>query len=297
MPFDVSVIRDGATYSLTAGTPYKLLSAEGLAGPAVTRATLRAPAQDGDVDYGYHLEPRLITLAVGFAATSGSALDGYRDTFMEVFRPERSVSFSNPTGDPRFQAHTPLTLQVTRDDGEVRRIDCYATGPADMPLVREHRPGHLQRAVVQLVAPNPTWYGTAIISVTVQKVTAREVVYQGTYPTNPVFYFTGDVSGSDLFNTSTGVSLYFDPMPSTDADSVFTVDTLSNRAEVNGTAVFTRAWTGGKEDETIGIRDFSLEPHPVVSGGTNYIVWTDVGPPPVGTPTLIMSYRNRYLSY
>lgn len=294
MPFDLSVIRDGATYSLTAGTPYKLASAEGLAGPAVTRATMRAPGQDGDTDYGYHLEPRLITLAVQFTATSGSVLDGYRDTFMNVFRPERSASFANPTGDPRFQAHTPLTLQVTRDDGEVRRIDCYATGPADVPLVTEHRPGHLHRAVVTLVAPNPTWYGTALTTVAIGPWLNSgtpflgTITYAGSYYALPtIAAWPEGTAPVSVENVTTGGSLTYNFDLSDYPD--FSIDVEGSTTSL-GTAV-------ASPTNTLDYRVLRIAPHPVASGGSNVYRITAVSSTGGGGTAMYVTYRDRYLSY
>jgi hypothetical protein len=128
MAFDLTAVRDGVSYSLTAGTPFKLAHAAGLFWPEVNRVTLRAPTQDGDVDYGAYLSPRLITLSVHFYATSGSALDGYRDTFYRIFRPSRSTGSFDNLGDSRFAAQSPITLQVTRDDAVVRRSACMRRG-------------------------------------------------------------------------------------------------------------------------------------------------------------------------
>lgn len=154
MPFSLQVISaTGGTYSLSAGTPYSLEQATGLWMAPVRRLTEQGPYQDGDTDRGYRLDPRTATIALNFAATSGSALDTYRDTLLSIFRPSTS---------------TPLKLRVTRDDGAVRQLDCYTVGPVDLPLVKEYKPGNLHRAVVQLRAADPGWYdatpGTATVT-------------------------------------------------------------------------------------------------------------------------------------
>ena len=153
MPFSLQVISTtGGTYSLSAGTPYSLEQASGLWMAPVRRLTEQGPYQDGDTDRGYRLDPRTATLALNFTATSGSALDTYRDTLLSIFRPSTS---------------TPLKLRLTRDDGAVRQLDCYTVGPVDLPLTKEHKPGNLHRAVVQLRAADPGWYDPTPGTVTV----------------------------------------------------------------------------------------------------------------------------------
>lgn len=153
MPFSLQVISaTGGTYSLSAGTPYSLEQASGLWMAPVRRLTEQGPYQDGDTDRGYRLDPRTATLALNFTATSGSALDTHRDTLLSIFRPSTS---------------TPLKLRLTRDDGAVRQLDCYTVGPVDLPLTKEHKPGNLHRAVVQLRAADPGWYDPTPGTVTV----------------------------------------------------------------------------------------------------------------------------------
>lgn len=143
MAFGVQAIYSGGTVSLTDSTPYSLLSARGMAGAAVRRVTTAGPAQDGDSDFGYRLQPREIELEIGFRATTDAVLDGYRDTLVSVFKPLSS---------------TPVSLRLTRDDGGVRQLDCYTVTGPKISLVKEHRPGHYHRATVRLVGPDVAYY-------------------------------------------------------------------------------------------------------------------------------------------
>lgn len=141
---------------LSDGNPYALLSAKGMGGAPIERVTLRGPAQHGDTDYGYRLRPREIELEIGFKATTDALLDGYRDTLTHLFKPLTS---------------TVVTLRYTRDDGEVRQLDCYSVAAVQIDLVPEYRPGHYHRATVHLYAPDPAFYrqapGTATVTGTV----------------------------------------------------------------------------------------------------------------------------------
>jgi hypothetical protein len=294
MAFDLTAVRDGVSYSLTAGTPFKLAHAAGLFWPEVNRVTLRAPTQDGDVDYGAYLSPRLITLSVHFYATSGSALDGYRDTFYRIFRPSRSTGSFDNLGDSRFAAQSPITLQVTRDDAVVRKIGVYATGPIDIALEREHGPGNLHRAVVQLVAPNPTWFGTAAQAGSIgwfglTTIVQGNIVYDGQYYTHPLLTLKGSAISPVFNNVTTGESITFGTVSLTQFQTM-TVNTETLTATVGAVAVYPTAVTG----------PWRLAPAPEATGGTNSITVVSGYIDVIGTttpPHLLYSYTPRYVSY
>jgi hypothetical protein len=157
MAFGVQAIYSGGTVSLTDSSPYSLLSARGMAGAPVRRVTSRGPNQEGDTDLGYRLKPREVELQLGFVATTDAILDGYRDTLMTVFKPLSS---------------TPVYLRVTRDDGEVRQLDCYTVGGVDIQWIKEHRPSHYHVATVRLYAPDSAYYDTTPGTVTATGATS-----------------------------------------------------------------------------------------------------------------------------
>lgn len=148
MAFTLQVIRGATTYTIS--DPYFLEGAEGMGGASVRNIEESGPHQDGATHLDERLDPRTITLKLNVIGSSPSALDGYRNTLMTMFKPVRGV---------------PITLKITRDDGSVRQIDTRRTGPLDIPLVAIHRPGNLHRAVVQLRAADPVWYDPTGIDV------------------------------------------------------------------------------------------------------------------------------------
>lgn len=149
----LDLIVGSTTYSLTDGNPYSLESADGLAMPPVRRFARSYPGQDGYDDLGHVLEPRTITLSILFAADSHTQLDERRSTLARMFAPGTNL---------------PLVLEVTRDDGEKRRLDVTASGLSTIDLDLAHRPGRLHRAQVTLRAADPVWYsatpGTVIFN-------------------------------------------------------------------------------------------------------------------------------------
>lgn len=140
------------TLNLSNGAPYGFITLKGGGGADVRRVTARGPMQHGDTDKGYRLGVRGIELVIGFKATTDAILDGYRDTLTQFFKP---------------LPNTPVKLLYTRDDAELRQIDCYPIGDIKIDPENEYRPGHYHRATIRLRAPDPSWYEVAPGTVTV----------------------------------------------------------------------------------------------------------------------------------
>lgn len=149
MAFSLVASVSDVSVTLTDGNPFWLDNAEGLSSSAVVRHEQRGPTQQGATDLGYRLAPRLVVLDLHFYATTDAILDGYRDTLMSIFKPLENIS---------------IFLTLTRDDGAVRRLTCYAVDEIDIALVPEHRPGHLHRARVTLRAANPLWQENDVVA-------------------------------------------------------------------------------------------------------------------------------------
>ena len=146
MAYKVEVIRGATTYTLSdpgnAAVPFSIEEAD-LGGASIRNIEESGPYQDGATHLDERLEPDTITLRINVVGSSASALDGHRDTLNAMFKPVRGV---------------PITLKLTRDDGEIRHLDTRRTGKLAIPLIAQNRPGNLHRAVVQLRAADPTWY-------------------------------------------------------------------------------------------------------------------------------------------
>lgn len=142
----------GVTLNLTNKSPYRLVKLVGGAGAPLHRVTNQGPAQDGDTDEGYRLDPRNMELTVGYIGTTDAITDGYRDTLRSFFKPLTA---------------TPIQLKATRDDGGVRQLDCYRVGKLQIGLVKEHRAGHYQEMTISLRAAQPAYYDPTPGTVTV----------------------------------------------------------------------------------------------------------------------------------
>lgn len=138
----------GVSNVLTSGSPFRLEGADGVGGAEIVRLSQRSPQQSGVTDLGYRLQPRDLTLRVLFNATSGSALDLYR----------QSLQFY-------FTATDVVTLTAVRDDGSTRVLRCYAVEDVAIDLVPEDRAATLHRATIKLHAPNPLWQASSPTSV------------------------------------------------------------------------------------------------------------------------------------
>lgn len=172
----------------------------GWGGAVIRRVTVQGPTQHGDTDVGYRLNPRELELEIGFRASTDSALDAHRDTLMSIFKPLTS---------------TPVYLRATRDDGEIRQLDCYTVGDIKIGLLSEHRPGHYHRATVKLRAPDPAYYGITPGTVTASGAgtavaadwylaggligTAQVLMSGGTPTQGQAWSYTGTVPGTSSF--------------------------------------------------------------------------------------------------
>lgn len=143
MALTIQVIRGATTYNISAGQPISIESVDDLGGASVRNQEEQGPFQDGSTHLDFRLESRTFMLRLNVVGGTNTALDGYRDTLNAMFKPIRGV---------------PIILKVTRDDGEIRQLDCERTGPLTIPLKAMERAGHMHRAVVGLRAADPTFY-------------------------------------------------------------------------------------------------------------------------------------------
>lgn len=199
MAATLQAIVSGGTVTLTNGSPYSLLGATGMGAAGIHRVTAQGPSQDGDTDLGYRLASRDIELTVGFQATTDALLDGYRDTLTDTFKPLLA---------------TPINLRYTRDDGEVRQVDCFTMDKVKIDQIKEHRPAHYHKATIHLRAAEPSWYKVAPGTVTVTGTvgiggnwwlaggvigTAQVLMHGGTPTQGEVWSYAGSVPHSSTW--------------------------------------------------------------------------------------------------
>lgn len=159
------------------GAPIHFVSLDGVGMAPVRRITERLPLHHGRVDRGYRLGERRMTLTLYVEAEDEAHAARIIDRLTYGFSP----------------TYAPLRLRVTRDDGEVRQIDCFLDGELDFP--QSERTGTGFRVIVPLFAPDPSWY--AIEQDVIQQTltdganTITVDVSGTTWQSFPIFRFVG----------------------------------------------------------------------------------------------------------
>lgn len=156
MAFQLYIDVNGTITYLSDGNPFRVESIREASGADVRRLRQAGPLAQGEVDLGYRLHPRTLTLQLLFVATSDAALDGYRDTLVSAFKPVTGFE---------------IELHLERDDGTTRVLTCQTIEQIEIDPVTEHRPGHLHRATITLRAANPLWAASSTTSGTVSTAT------------------------------------------------------------------------------------------------------------------------------
>lgn len=206
------------TFNLSDRAPFDVVSATGVGLSPVRLITQRGPLQHGETALDFRLDARSVNLVMAFAASSLAAADEARDRLAYIFGPRR-IGY-------------PVRLQVTRDDGTVRRLDCRTSGIADFPITESDRFGRMQRCAIQLIAVEPNWYDPAPeqLALSLASISAGmqvpvvmpllfssgssggdtvQIPYSGTFDEYPVITVTGPVADLLIENVTSGDELSF----------------------------------------------------------------------------------------
>ncbi len=139
LKFAELLLEDGNALRLWGGG-LRFVGLDGSGIPPIRRLTERSALQHGVMDRGFRLDARRMTLQLATDLQNESQLDGIKDRVAAAFGPTDS----------------PLKLKITRDDGEIRQIDCFVDGEIDFAMSK--RIGTLQPIIIPLLAPDPIWY-------------------------------------------------------------------------------------------------------------------------------------------
>lgn len=211
-PYDaLYIIRNSRYYDLTGALAY-LESDDGFGLPGVTRITERGPLQNGVSDLGFRLQPRNVNLVLVKPEACPNTWRALRQRFLEAFKP----------------SDLPLNMRWEFGDGSRRQIDMHFTGGLSLPWTVADRVRPSLRDVVQLYAPDPTWYDPTENSVTWTLALqdelsfpiefpisfgsdaiseSVEVTYPGTWLAFPIVTFTGPIVAPRIQNITTGEKL------------------------------------------------------------------------------------------
>ena len=259
----------------------------------VRRITDRGPLQHGDSDIDFRLEPRIGMLKLLAQAASASAHWDIRTTLRRIFRP----------------SNTAIKLCWTLDNGSVRQIDVHFAG--DLTFSSDSRLGYNQTAVVQLRAPDPTFYdptqqaviygvgaGSGAFSFplswpasfggsTVNQT--KTIAYAGEWRTYPVVLIKGPITSPVITNVTTGDKLDFTGI-TVSAGDTYTIDCSSGvKTVVNASGTNKIADLSDDSD----LATFSLEADPEAVGGMNDVGVT--GTSANATTEIYLRYYVKYL--
>lgn len=226
MAWTVEIIDEaGTTHDLSDGTITEFVWIDGTGIPPVERLVERAPVIDGAFDRGFRLLPRRMNLHLVFENDRSGPAETARDTLSKIFRPTL----------------LPLKLKITRDDSEVRQIDCYLEDELDFPMSSRILTGR-QDIDIQLYAPNPIWYDPTQVITTVDMSSGINSAALSTSDMTwfdwPVIVCTGPLTNLIISHSDMGASLSFSgaTIPGSDAYTIDMRDgfkTIENNAGTN----------------------------------------------------------------
>lgn len=284
---------------LTGRAPFDLVSINGIGTPPIRRLTARGPFQDGDSDLGFRLDARTFNLVLFFNAADRATADTYRAQLYDYIKPMGGA----------------LQLRCTRDDGEIRQMDCYPVGVIDMPVSDTDRMFASQKIAVQLRAADPVWYDPQLkywgavgggatgasgfaVPVTVPWVQANNtfistqlpITYSGSWASYPIVEITGPGTGITLENTTTGHVLDF-PLLALAGGETVTIDLrYGYKTVTDGTGANVIDELSDDSD----LAEWHLAAAPEASGGTNLLQFT-VDASATSATSVRLSYYHRYI--
>lgn len=246
-----------------------LVEEDGLGMPPTTRFSRRAPQQHGQLDVGFRLEPRTITLTFIFKQTTLSDYYVRRKELLALFAPRKK----------------PIGLMYVLDDGTSYQIDCHYSG--EMSFSSQGRSITSHKFSVQLYCPDPTWYnpvpqaerfalggggqtmniplaipwqvGSSTIDQTVQ------VTYNGTWETYPIITVTGPCTDLVVANETLDLTLSFPGHEIADGE-VYTIDTrFGAKSVVNASGISQIEYL----ESVSALATFRIAPASEVEGGVN----------------------------
>jgi len=208
---DVDVLVAGVPHSLTDDVVCNLLEQAGIGLPPLHRLSERGPQQHGDSDQGFRLDPRVISLLLRLEPPN---IIDKRDALLTYFTPRDDA----------------LTLRWTRDDAEVRSLDCHYI--ARLTLATKSSSRFLMKVPAQFKSSdNPSFYDPVGVHVVFAIAgggdawavpmaipwpigssaidSMQPVAYVGTWRTYPVITVSGPLNSCIITNLDTDEKLDF----------------------------------------------------------------------------------------
>ncbi len=292
--FVLEAIIGAKTYNLSNSAPFEVIDLDNLGASEATRITERGPAQDGDSDIDFVLEPRTMGLVLQAQSSPTYSYEANRELANKLFK----------------ATNTPIILRLTFPSGKVRQIDTQSVGGLKLPLTIASLPAF--RFGVVLRAGTPTFYDPNAVSVnfgiaagssafTVPTVIPTffggstldqtvVITYAGTYREFPVMILYGPIINPIIRNNTTGDKISFQGYTIPQGD-YYTIDLRYGRKQVyrNGNPADSRI---AETTSDSNLATFALEADPDVPDGLNSIQVTGSGVN--GITRLYFQYNNRY---
>lgn len=273
---------DGIKYTLHDPPNKGVYNLTGVGVPAPNYRDVSGPFQHGARVLSGTLEPRTLSFSFMHNGNTRSTLWDHRDTFADVFR-------SNRTSDSSLYSSTNLPepgqlrfYYLQNNVLKVRDIDVYLT--SDITYKDSNEIFAVQEDLV-FTAFNPIFYDPTPVTVVLDEG-LNLITYTGTWEEYPTITVDGVVEDFSILNTDTGY--YLDLQYTSGAGEIITFDLSYGLKDVYNNA----------DDPLLSyltlssnLINFSLQPDPVVTDGENLLqVAYDSG-----TPTITLTYYNRYL--
>jgi hypothetical protein len=135
----------GQSVELKSSAPFLLESIDGLGDVDADIQTQKAPFQDGSTYIDSVLQERTISMQIAILTRDKTTLLQQRQYLASVFNPKQGP------GKLRYE-----------NNGIVREIEAVPDGLPVFPSGRENRGPTFQKALINLICPNPYWKSTEI---------------------------------------------------------------------------------------------------------------------------------------
>lgn len=303
----LTLIRGAHEYSLNNGTVlfdtpagpvlYFYLEDDGLGMPPLTRFAERGPAQHGDTDIGFRLDPRTISMIFAvYTPPIGTAayLEHARSLIIKMFRPSREH----------------LSLRYNRSDGTIRQIDGHFAGGIVFGTQERDPANWFQRFNVDFKMSDPIWYDPTPTEITVENflweggmpvptpvpfgvgvstfATSQTIVYDGSWDTYPTIRINGPITDPVLYHEELELTLPFHgTIAGGDYWDILLDSARKQVVDSSGVSMISKLTDPNNLDT------FRISADPDVVDGINIITMT--GTRITGQTTFVFSFYTRFL--
>lgn len=229
MGVELDAIVGGVTYDLTDLVNSSVLSFDGFGMAPLKRLEQQGPMQHGVTDIGFRLNKRYVALKLRALANDNAGYWAARAYLLNIFK---------PTTD-----NAPIKLRFSYPTGQVRQLDCHIS--TDFGMSTEDRAMFIQTTLIELYAPDPTWYDPSLVVVPFQMTSGGSALMfpytsplllgasdldqstvvnnPGSWITYPIITIEGPITDPIIINETTGETLDFTPNTIA-AGEIYTVD-------------------------------------------------------------------------